>query len=372
MKKHAIDYPLLIVTIILVLFGILMVFSASFYYAENSEFTGHNGYYYFWKQVTGAVLGLVAMIALMFIDYHILKKFRVVFLIAGLALMAAVFIPGVGILRNGSRRWVNLGFIDLQSVEVLKFALIVFIAGSISNNMQRMRTFRYGMLPYLGLLLVCGVLLYLQPNFSAVVTLALLIFIMILVGGANLWHFGAMGILGIGAGTIAMVASKKDAAYRVNRILAFLDPWTYAKNESYQLVQSLYSIGSGGLFGLGLGNSRQKFLYLPYSESDCIFAIIVEELGYLGGMLVLIAFGILIWRGVRIALRAPDAFGMLLASGFTALVAIQVVINVGVVTGCVPPTGVVLPFISAGRTSLLIFMASVGVLLNISRQTRAA
>ena len=370
MKKHAIDYPLLVVTIILVMFGILMVFSASFYYAENSANTDYNGYYYFWKQITGAALGIVAMIVLILVDYHVLKKLRYVFLIAGLLLMVAVFIPGIGILKNGSRRWVNLGIIDLQSVEILKFAIIVFMAGSISNNTERMHTLRYGMLPYLLLLMVCGVLLYFQPNFSAVVTLALLIFVMMLVGGANLLHFGAIGILGVGAGAIAMVASD-NATYRVNRILAFLDPWAYASDESYQLVQSLYSIGSGGLFGLGLGNSRQKFLYLPYSESDCIFAIIVEELGFIGGILVLAAFGILIWRGVRIALRAPDTFGMMLAAGVTALIAIQVLINVGVVTGCVPPTGVVLPFISAGRTSLFMFMASIGILLNISRQTRA-
>ncbi len=368
MKKHAIDYPLLIVTIILVLFGIVMVFSASFYYAENSVNTDYNGYYYFWKQVTGAALGVVAIIILTLIDYHVLKKMRFILLGIGLLLMLLVFVPGIGILRNGSRRWVNLGIIDLQSIEVLKFALIVFMAGSIANNMERMKTFRYGMLPYLSLLIVSAILLGLQPNFSAIVTLALLVFVMMLIGGVNLWHFGVMGLIGAGGGTLMMVATE----YRMERIFAFLDPWAHQADESYQLVQSLYSIGSGGLFGMGLGNSRQKFLYLPYSESDCIFAIIVEELGFIGGMLVLIAFGILIWRGVRIALRAPDTFGMLLASGFTALIAIQVVINIGVVTGCVPPTGVVLPFISAGRTSLLIFMASVGVLLNISRQTKAA
>jgi len=168
-----------------------------------------------------------------------------------------------------------------------------------------------------------------------------------------------------------MLASE-DAQYRVQRILAFTDPWKYSKDYSYQLVQSLYAIGSGGMFGLGLGNSRQKFLYLPYSESDCIFAIIVEELGYVGGIAVLAAFGVLIWRGVRTALRAPDDAGMMLATGFTALIAIQVFINIGVVTGFVPPTGVVLPFISAGNTSLIIFMASMGVLLNVSKQGNMA
>ena len=368
MAKRSFDYTLLVLTIVLVLFGIVMVFSASFYAAENSASTNHDGYYYFWKQVSGVAIGLVAMIAAMFFDYNKFLKLRYIILGIALVLMVLVFVPGIGIEVNGSRRWVNLYFLDLQSVEVLKFAIIVFMAAGISINQEKMRKFRYGMLPYLILLVISAALLYLQPNFSAVVTLALLIFVMMLVGGANLLHFGIMGGVGIAGGAVAMVAS----GYRMDRILAYMDPWAYASDQSYQLIQSLYSIGSGGLFGLGLGNSRQKFLYLPYSESDCIFAIIVEELGFIGGLLVLVVFGLLIWRGVRIALRAPNTFGMMLATGITALIAIQVSINIGVVTGLVPPTGVVLPFISSGRTSVIIFMGLVGVLLNISRQTRAA
>ncbi len=367
MERRSFDYTLLIVTIILVMFGAVMVFSASYYYAENSANTGYNAYFYFWKQVTGAAMGLVAMLAAMFFDYNKLKKLRFWILGAGLLLMVLVFVPGIGIEVNGSRRWVNLYFLDLQSVEVLKFSLIVFMAASISINSDKMQSFKYGMLPYLLLLGVSAVLLYLQPNFSAVVTLALLIFVMMLVGGVKLLHFILMGATGLAGGALAMVAFE----YRMDRIFAFLDPWKYSADKSYQLIQSMYSIGSGGLFGLGLGNSRQKFLFLPYSESDTIFAIVAEELGFVGAMLVIIAFGILIWRGVRIALRAPNTFGMLLATGITALIAIQTFINIGVVTGCVPPTGVSLPFISAGRTSLIVFMASIGVLLNISRQRTA-
>ncbi len=368
MVKRSFDYTLLVLAIVLVLFGIVMVFSASFYAAENGANTNHDGYFYFWKQVSGAAIGLVAMIAAMFFDYNRFMKLRFIILGIGILLMLLVFVPGVGISVNGSRRWVNLYFLDLQSVEVLKFSIIVFMAAGISINQEKMRLFKYGMLPYLILLMIAAVLLYFQPNFSAVVTLALLVFSMMLVGGANLLHFGIMGGLGIAGGAVAMVATK----YRMDRIFAYMDPWKYSADESYQLIQSLYSIGSGGLFGLGLGNSRQKFLFLPYSESDCIFAIIVEELGYIGGLLVLIVFGLLIWRGVRIALRAPNTFGMMMATGITALIAIQVFINIGVVTGLVPPTGVVLPFISAGRTSLIMFMGCIGVLLNISRQTRAA
>ena len=368
MVKRSFDYTLLIITIVLVLFGIVMVFSASYYSAENSASTNYDGYFYLWKQVSGAAIGLVLMVAAIFFNYNRLLKLRYLILFVALVLMVLVFVPGIGIKLNGSRRWVDLYFLDLQSVEVLKFAIIVFMAGGISVNQDRMREFRYGILPYVILLVISAVLLYFQPNFSAVVTLALLVFAMMLVGGVNLLHFGIMGVLGIGGGAIAMVATN----YRMDRIFAYLDPWTYASTKSYQLIQSLYSIGSGGFFGLGLGNSRQKFLFLPYSESDCIFAIVVEELGYIGGLIVLIMFGLLIWRGVRIALRAPNMFGMMIATGITALIAIQVVINVGVVTGLVPPTGVVLPFISSGRTSLIIFMACVGVLLNISRQPQAS
>lgn len=368
MAKRPVDYTLLVVTIILVLFGIIMVFSASYYYAENNPYTGYDAFYYFWTQLSGAAIGIIVMICAILFDYNNYKKLRFIILGIGLLLMVLVFIPGIGIERNGSRRWVNLIIIDIQSIEVLKFAIIVFMAGSIANNQDKMHTFRYGMVPYILLLLVAAVLLYFQPNFSAVVTLAMLMFVMMLIGGANLGHFLIMGGLGIGGGALAMIATD----YRLDRIFAYMDPWKYASNQGYQLIQALYSIGSGGFFGLGLGNSRQKYLFLPYGESDCIFAIIVEELGFLGGFLVIAAFAVLIWRGVRIALRAPNTFGMMLASGITALIAIQVFINIGVVTGLVPPTGVVLPFISAGRTSLLMFMGSIGVLLNISRHTYKA
>lgn len=365
MAKRSIDYTLLILTFILVLFGVIMVFSASYYYAENNPYAGNDAFYYFWTQLSGAAIGIVILIFAIFFDYNRYKKLRYIILAIGFLLMVLVFVPGIGIIRNGSRRWVNLRIIDIQSIEVLKFAIIIFMAGSIANNQNRMHTFRYGMTPYLILLLAAAVLLYFQPNFSAVITLALLMFVMMLIGGANLWHFLLMGAIGIGAGAIAMISTE----YRMDRIFAYMDPWKYASDKGYQLIQSLYSIGSGGFFGLGLGNSRQKYLFLPYGESDCIFAIIVEELGFLGGLLVIAAFALLIWRGVRIALRAPNMFGLMLASGITALIAIQVFVNVGVVTGLVPPTGVVLPFISAGRTSLLMFLGGIGILLNISRQT---
>jgi cell division protein FtsW len=363
-QGHNFDYMLLVLTIILVLFGIVMVFSASFYYAENSSNTDHDGYFYFWRQISGAAAGLVVMIILSFIDFNKLKKIRFWLLGFSLLLMVLVFIPGIGMEINGSKRWLDLRVISIQPVEILKLAIIIFCAAGMSINKVKMKQFKYGMLPYLVLLALCSVLLVFQPNFSAIVTIALLIFAMMLVGGASVLQFTIMGVAGLSAGSLIMISSD----YRMSRIAAFLNPWEYADNKSYQFVQSLYSIASGGLFGRGLGNSRQKFLYLPYGESDFIFAIIVEELGYIGGILLIAVFGLLIWRGIRIALRAPNDFGTMLATGITVLIAVQVFINVGVVVGLVPATGVALPFISAGRTSLIVFMAEIGILLNISRQ----
>ncbi len=363
-QGHNFDYLLLVLTIILVLFGIIMVFSASFYYAANSSNTDYDGYFYFWRQIGGAAVGLVIMIILSFIDFNKLKKIRFWLLGFSLLLMVLVFIPGIGMEINGSKRWLNLKVISIQPVEILKLAIIIFCAAGMSINKEKMKQFKYGMLPYLVLLAVCAVLLVFQPNFSAIVTIALLIFAMMLVGGASVLQFTIMGVAGLSAGSLIMISSD----YRMSRIAAFLNPWEYADNKSYQFVQSLYSIASGGLFGRGLGNSRQKFLYLPYGESDFIFAIIVEELGYIGGILLIAVFGLLIWRGIRIALRAPNDFGTMLATGITVLIAVQVFINVGVVVGLVPATGVALPFISAGRTSLIVFMAEIGILLNISKQ----
>ncbi|MFA5676079.1 MAG: FtsW/RodA/SpoVE family cell cycle protein, partial [Christensenellales bacterium] len=247
MAKRPVDYALLVVTVILVLFGVIMVFSASYYYAENNPYTGYDAFYYFWTQLSGAAIGVIVMICATFFDYMRYKKLRFIILGVGLLLMVLVFLPGIGIERNGSRRWVNLIVIDIQSIEVLKFSIIVFMAGSIANNQHKMRTFKYGMAPYMLLLVVSAVLLYLQPNFSAVVTLAMLMFVMMLVGGSSLWHFVIMGALGIGGGALAMVSTK----YRLDRIFAYTDPWKYASKEGYQLIQALYSIGSGGFFGLG-------------------------------------------------------------------------------------------------------------------------
>lgn len=359
------DFPLFITLLILVGFGLVMIFSASYYSAENSKYA--DGLYYFKKQLIGIVLGMAAMIFLMFFDYKRLLKLRWIIMGVALLMLVAVLIPGIGQNLNGSRRWINVG-ISIQPSEVMKFALIIFIAGGIATSKHDIRNFFTGLLPYLVLLGVICVLIYLQPNFSAIICLAALTFIMLFAGGA---HIGQMAVL-CGIAVVAACVFVFGEDYRVDRLMAFQDPWKYTGDESYQLIQSLYAIGSGGIFGMGLGNGMQKLLFLPYSESDFIFSIVAEELGFVGAVLLIVLFAIFIWRGIRIAMKAPDMFGFLIAVGVVSIIGIQVMINIGVVTGAIPATGVALPFISAGSSSLMIFMAMTGVLLNISRQSNKA
>ncbi len=367
LQKGSIDYSLLIVTLILIAYGLLMVFSASYYMAQSSKLYDYDGLALFKKQLVGAALGLVCMIFLMFFDYKKLIKLKYVLLIAAGVCLIAVFIPGVGINVNGSSRWIQLGPLpQLQPAEVAKVALIVFVASAIYVNRNRMNTFRYGVVPALLALIPICILLWQQPNFSAIIVLCALTFIMIFVGGAKAWHLAAIGGVGVAGGFALMMM--KD--YRVDRITTFLDPWQNASDGGYQVVQSLYGIGSGGLFGQGIGNGTQKLSWLPYGESDFIFAIIAEELGLIGAIVLLALFIFLVYRGIKIAAQAPDLFGTMLATGVTTVIALQVIINVGVVTASLPPTGVSLPFISYGSSSLVIFMSMIGIMLNISKQSR--
>lgn len=365
MHKKSIDYSILILTVMLVLFGVVMVFSASFYYAEQYN---HDQYFYFKKQIIGAVAGAACMVFFMFFNYKRLAKIRYVLLVIAIALLGLVLIPGVGAMLNGSSRWIKLPGFNLQPVEVAKFALIIFMAANIAQKKEKMKTFKYGVFPYILIMaMICGLLL-LQPNFSAVIAIGMLTFVMMYVGGANLLHLGVLGG-GAGVGLYILLFTQQ---YRQNRISAFMDPWSDPAGKGYQLIQSLYSLGAGGIFGRGFGNSRQKFLFLPYGESDFIFSIITEELGYIGAIAVILLFALLIWRGIRVAIRAPDMFGSVTAAGIVSIIAIQVLMNIAVVTGTIPPTGVSLPFISHGSSSLVIMMSAIGVLLNISRQCNTA
>ncbi len=358
---NKIDLPLLVVVFLLTSFGVLMVYSASSYSAAVNY---GNQFYYMYKQITGALLGFAAMLALTFIDYHFLKKIRYIILAVSYVLLVLVFVPGVGVENYGAKRWINLPFFTLQASEISKFAFIIFTASYMAKHHDKMTTFK-GLLPVLAAGLSTCVLIILEPNMSITICMGILMFAMLFIGGAKMKHFVLIAIPVALAIPLLIIIEP----YRLSRLMAFLDPWASPLGEGFQLIQSFYSLGSGGLFGLGLFNSRQKYLFLPFSESDFIFSIIGEELGLLGCVIVILAFIFLIYRAVRIAQLSSDRLGCYMASGIAAIIAIQVLVNLAVVTGSIPPTGLPLPFISAGSSSLIVFLSSIGILQNISRNS---
>ena len=360
-NKKPIDYPILLTIIILVAFGTIMVFSASFYYAE---LRWGDKYYFFRRQCVWAVVGFIAMAFTANFSYWKLQKFSRLLMIITIVLLIAVLV--VGVERNNAKRWLSIGGLSVQPAEIAKFSLILYLAHSMSLRRDKIKYFFKGVVPYL---LITGILfglIMLQPNFSTAGSLVLLSIVMLFVAGARLWHLGFLAVCGASAAAALVMAAK----YRLERWMAFLDPWKDPIETGYQMIQSLYSLGAGGLFGMGLGESRQKYLYIPYPETDFIYAIIGEELGFIGSAILILLFVILIWRGLKIAITAPDLFGCLLATGIIGMIAIQTTINIAVVTASMPPTGLPLPFVSFGGSSLAISMASIGVLLNISRYAK--
>ncbi len=346
---------------LLVAFGVLMVYSASFY---SAELTYGSKFFFARKQLIGACIGLFALIAMRFVNYKILQKLRWLAIIISIILLAAVFLPGIGVTNYGATRWINLGLFTLQPSEIAKFGYVIFAASLLAKNYNKVKSF-LGILPVLlsgGL--IC-LLIILEPNMSITICLGLTMIILLVVGGAKFSHLLIIGALAAAAAVVLVLIEP----YRLKRLMAFVNPWSSAQAEGFQLVQSLYAVGSGGWFGVGLFNSRQKYLFLPFAESDFIFSIIAEEWGFVGCLLLCMVFGLVIWRGIKIAKNAKDRFGCYLASGITAIIALQLVINIAVVTGSIPPTGLPLPFISSGSTSLIVFMAAVGVLENIYYQS---
>ena len=355
------DYILFAVTIFLALFGVLMVYSASMY---NAAVNYNNRYYYMFKQLFGVVLGFAAMIGMSFTDYHILKKLRYPLLAVSVLLLLLVFVPGVGVENYGAKRWINLPFFTIQASEIAKFGFIVFAAAYMAKHRDKMHTF-LGILPVLAVGgLICGLIIA-EPNMSVTIVVGILMFAMLFIGGARIKHFLLLA-LPVTAAAVLLVVT---APYRLKRLLAFIDPWSSPLGEGYQLIQSFYSLGSGGLFGLGLFHSRQKYLFLPFSESDFIFSIVGEELGLIGCVLLIAAYVLLIARAVKIAQGSSDLFGCYLAGGIACLIAVQVLVNIAVVTGSIPPTGLPLPFVSAGSSSLIVFCASIGVLESVRRRS---
>lgn len=359
-KKHAIDFYLLFVLFCLLAIGLLMVFSAS---SVNAFMTYKNTYHFFARQAVWVILGLGGLFFLMHYDYYRLKKLGPSLIFVSILLLIGVLIFGKNI--NGATSWYSFGGFSFQPTELLKPILVISLAGMLVKKQNKIGTFIEGMGPSFVLLGILVGLVMAQPDMGTTMILVGITFVMLLIAGANLWYFGIMGT--IGSLLAFMMIWTSD--YRRDRLLNFLDPWKDALDSGYQLVQSLYAIGSGGAIGLGLGHSKQKFAWLPEEHNDFIFSIISEELGFVGGFTVIALFAVFAWRGYSIAKKAPDSFALLVAGGLTSMIMMEAVINLAVVTGSMPVTGMTLPFVSYGGSSLLFKLSAMGILLNISRYT---
>lgn len=362
--RSAPDIWVLFPTLLILAIGVMMVYSASAVLALHDF---GDSFYYLKRQLAFAVLGVAGMALTMNVDYRIWKKYAKIGLILGFALLILVLIPGIGVVRGGARSWLGIASFGIQPSEFMKLAMVMFVAKTLSEHQSRIASFTTGLLPMLAVLGAAFGLIMLQPDFGTGAVLLGATMMVIFAAGARIKHLVWLGAAGL-VGIAALIAA---APYRLRRIMAFLDPWADPLGAGYQAIQSLYAIGPGGLVGLGLGMSRQKYNYLPEPQTDFIFSIIAEELGFIGGATVILLFFLLILRGMRIAITAPDSFGSLLAVGIVGMIAVQVIINIGVVTGMMPVTGITLPLVSAGGSSLTLMLTSIGILLNISRHSRS-
>ncbi len=359
-RKSKGDISILILTAVLAAFGVVAIYSASRYVAKTQY---GDEWYFVKKQLLGFVLGGAAMLACGRLNYRRLqgKSARYIALILPIILLALVFVPGVGKTNYGATRWIGVGSFTLQPSELAKYGFVVFTAAYMADDMGRIRTFK-GILPILAAGGVICVLIILEPNMSVTMCVGALMLAMLFLGGMKIKHFLLIFLPAMAVVPIMIIAEP----YRLSRLSAFIDPWESPRGEGYQLIQSLYALGNGGWFGTGLFRSRQKYRFLPFAESDFILSIIGEELGFVGILLLFLVCGALVWRGIKVAVNAEDFFSFLLASGITLVYGIQTVMNALVVSGSIPPTGLPLPLISSGNTSLIITMASMGVLYAIS------
>ena len=368
--NNQLDFILLIAVILLLSLGLIMVLSASS--PTSLAETGDDSYSYFRKQAIFAVVGVIAMLFISKIDYRFWKKFYKIAYWVSIILLLLVLIPGIGSSAGGARRWINLG-VRFQPSEIAKIGLIIFYASYLTDHKDELKGFYKGFIkPLLYIVPVVLILILIQDHLSATIIIVAVVSIMMLMAGTRLKYFltagTGIGVLGV-AGLYLMAKFTSKGAFRLARITSFLDPWADKQGDGWQVIQSLYAIGSGGLFGVGLGQSKQKYLYISEPHTDFIFAVLAEELGFVGCAVVIALFCVFIWRGVLTAMKAPDMFGSLVAIGITSLIGLQAIINIAVVTSSMPVTGMPLPFFSYGVTSLLILLCSVGILLNISRAT---
>lgn len=363
-ERGLMDIPFLLLTLLLVAIGVIMMFSASYARALYKE---GSSTYYFARQGGFALAGVAAMWLISRINYQWWRVASIPIMAAAIVLLILVPVIGVGRSETGANRWIRLFGISFQPSELAKLAVVLCFAAMISFYRDRMRTFRYGILPFAGILVAIAGLLFLEPHLSATLIIFATGAVMMFLGGVKLRWFA------LGAGLVGLVLFiyLSTQGYASARITAWRDPFSDQSDKGYQIIQSLYAIGSGGMMGLGLGRSRQKYLYLPEEHNDYLFPIVCEELGFVGASLVLLLFALLVFRGYWIAIHARDRFGSLVAAGITTLVLLQVFLNVGVVTNLFPATGISLPFFSYGGTALLVQLAEMGIILNISRSNRS-
>ena len=362
MKKY--DKILLIAVIIISLFGALMIYSSSYVWAE---YKFNDPYKYLKSQSIFLILGYIIMIFISKFPYQNYKKLsNTIFGICFLMLIL-VLIPGIGTVRNGSRSWFGIGGFGIQPSEFTKLGLIIFTSKYLSNNERKIKDIKKGVLPILTILILVFGLIMLEPDFGTGIVIIMTIIVLLFISGVKMNFFIKIGILGI----IGIVALILVAPYRIERILSFLNPWTDPLGSGFQIIQSLYAIGPGGLLGFGFGNSIQKHFYLPEPQTDFIFSIISEEFGFMGVLIVSTLFITIIYRGFKIAMNCEDLFGKYIAFGITFGLAFQTILNLAVVIGLIPVTGVTLPFLSYGGSSLLISLTSIGILLNIGKQNNS-
>ena len=365
-KKYSmksIDYTLLCAILVLLFIGIVMVYSASSYYALY-QIDVYNTEFYFYKEITWSIVGVIGMLVTMSIDYHYYKKWTPWLVLITLVFLVLVLFIGSNI--NGAVRWIRLGPLSFQPSELAKYVVVLYLALLIDKRKGKITKFKEGTIFYLAVAGVFAGLILLEHNLSITAIVMMVAFIMILVGGAKISHLFSLVPVGLVAG-IALIFTQ---SYRLKRLTSFLNPWADTSGDSYQLVQSLYALGSGGIFGVGIGNSRQKALFMPEPHNDFIFSIIGEELGLIGCIIIISIFMFIVIKGTSIAIKARDNYGFLLAIGIISVIAIQAIINIAVVTGSMPVTGVPMPFISYGGTSLVFNLGAMGILLNISRQSK--
>ena len=355
------DFSILLVVTILCSFGLVMIFSASYYYAQHYSGANNDGFYYLKRQAVYLAIGYPVMLVLSMLNYRVIERANYLAMGVSILLLIAVLLWGRDL--NGGKRWLYIGPVSVQPSEVAKFGLMIFMCAFMSRHRGEMASVQKGMVPMLFAIVLIAGLIMLQPNMSMAVIVAFIGIGLLFLGGCDIRPLIVVGVIGI----IAVVVLAFAQPYRIARMTSFRNPELDPQGTGYQLLQSFYAIGSGGWFGKGLGNSYQKLLYMTYGESDFIFAILCEELGFVGGTIIILLYAYIVFRGMQISMRCRNRFGSLLSAGISIVFGFQVFVNIAVVTGLMPTTGQALPFISAGGTQLLVFLAAMGVLLNISR-----